>query len=218
LSQIRHLGHAPEEPAIPAPLRIEELERDPLVLFDLWLEHALAEGVRQPLGMTLATATPDGRPSARIVLLRGLEDGGFVFYTNYQSRKGEELAKNPRGALVWWWCELGQQIRAEGVIEKVSSETSDAYFQDRPRGSQVAAVISDQSAVIPDKEILQSKWRDLEDELLGGPVPRPDFWGGYRLTPVTMEFWQEGANRLHDRILYVRDDASGPWRLERLAP
>ncbi len=218
MSQIRHHGHAPDEPRVPTPLRIEALDRNPFALFDLWLEQALAEGVQQPLGMTLATATPDGHPSARIVLLRGIEDGGFVFYTNYTSRKGEELAANPFAALVWWWSELGRQIRAEGTIGKVSPEVSDAYFHDRPRGSQVAAVISDQSQVIPDKEILSGKWRDLETELAGEPVPRPDFWGGYRLIPSSIEFWQEGAHRLHDRIRYVREAGAEGWRLERLAP
>lgn len=218
MSQIRHLGHAAEEPAALPPLQIDQLDRDPLKLFESWLEHALGAGVRQPLGMTLATATPEGRPSARIVLLRGIEDGGFVFYTNYQSRKGKELAANPLGALVWWWSELGRQVRAEGVIEKVLPETSDLYFQDRPRGSQIAAAISDQSHVISDKQVLEDKWRDLEKRLGEKPVPRPDFWGGYLLKPTLIEFWQEGAHRLHDRIRYERKGDGASWTMERLAP
>lgn len=218
MSQIRHLGHAAEEPAPLPPLELNRLDPDPLRLFESWLEHALSAGVRQPLGMTLATASPEGQPSARIVLLRGIEDGGFVFYTNYRSRKGEDLAANPRAALVWWWSELGRQIRAEGRIEKVSAATSDAYFQDRPRGSQIAAVISDQSEVIPGKDVLEQKWRDLEKRLGDKPVPRPDFWGGYVLKPTRVEFWQEGAHRLHDRIRYDRTTAEGSWTLERLAP
>lgn len=218
MSRIRHLGHAAEEPASLPPLQIDKLERDPFQLFDRWLEHALGAGVRQPLGMTLATATAEGRPSARIVLLRGIEDGGFLFYTNYRSRKGEDLAANPHGALVWWWSELGRQIRAEGVIEKVPAATSDSYFQDRPRGSQIAAVISDQSEVIPDKHVLVEKWRELEERLAGEAVPRPDYWGGYRLKPTMLEFWQEGAHRLHDRIRYLREEGSESWTIERLAP
>lgn len=218
MSIIRHLGHAPEEPVAHAPLQIDQIDPDPLKLFEAWLEQALAAGVPQPLGMTLATATPQGAPSARIVLLRGIERGALLFYTNYESRKAVEIASNPRAALVWWWAEAGRQIRAEGPIEKVSAEVSEAYFRDRPRGSQIAAVISPQSEVIAGREVLLDKWKELESRLGGQPVSRPAYWGGYAVRPDLMEFWQEGANRLHDRILYRRGGAAGPWTRERLAP
>lgn len=217
MSQIRHHGHAAEEPGLHAPLEAAQLDPNPFKLFELWLEGALKSGVLQPLGMTLATATPDGRPSARIVLLRGVEDEGFVFYTNFNSRKALELAANPLGALVWWWPELGRQIRAEGRLAKIAPEKSDAYFNDRPRGSRIAAAISPQSQVISGRDVLVEAWKALEARLGPDPVPRPDFWGGYRLDPLQFEFWQEGANRLHDRFRYRRD-AGGPWVLERLAP
>lgn len=218
MSTIRHLGHAPEEPIALPPLQIDKLDPDPIRLFEAWLEHALGAGVPQPLGMTLATATPEGAPSARIVLLRGIEKGSLAFYTSYESRKGEEMAANPRAALVWWWAAVGRQVRAEGPVDKVPAEMSESYFRDRPRGSQIAAVISDQSEVIAGREVLVDKWKELETRLAGEPVPRPDSWGGYALRPTVMEFWQEGANRLHDRIRYRRESGQGPWIRERLAP
>jgi pyridoxamine 5'-phosphate oxidase len=218
LSQIRHFGHAPAEPGGRAPLDRRDLDPDPLKVFELWLEGALASGAVQPLGMTLATATPRGKPSARIVLLRGIENGGFDFYTNFESRKSADMDANPLGALVWWWPEVGRQARAEGRVARIPDATADAYFRDRPRGSQIAAVVSAQSAVIADREVLLGKWRELEASLAGKLVERPPYWGGYRLTPDTMEFWQEGANRLHDRFRYRRDSPGSPWVLERLAP
>jgi pyridoxamine 5'-phosphate oxidase len=172
----------------------------------------------QPLGMTLATASPSGRPSARIVLLRGIEEGGFDFYTNLESRKAAEMEANSLGALVWWWPEVGRQVRAEGSVKRIPDATADAYFRDRPRGSQIAAVVSAQSRVIPSREVLLESWRELEGRLGGGAVERPAYWGGYRLVPDAMEFWQEGANRLHDRFRYRRETPEAPWTLERLAP
>jgi pyridoxamine 5'-phosphate oxidase len=167
--------------------------------------------------MTLATATPDGRPSARVVLLRGHDENGFVFFTNYGARKGDELATNPRAALVFYWPEIDRQIRIEGRVERATPQESDAYFQSRPRGSQLGAWASPQSEVIASREVLEARLHEVEARYPEGPVPRPPFWGGFRVVPDSIEFWQEGPSRLHDRLRYVRL-ASGGWRLERLSP
>lgn len=167
--------------------------------------------------MTLATATPDGKPSARMVLLRGVDDRGFVFFTNYDSRKGNELAVNPWAALVMFWVELGRQIRIEGRVEQVTPPESDAYFQGRPRGSRISACASFQSQVIPNRDVLEQRVQELTAEFEGREVPRPPNWGGYRVLPEAMEFWQNRANRLHDRLRYLRSEAGG-WTVERLSP
>jgi pyridoxamine 5'-phosphate oxidase len=194
-----------------------EMDPNPFRQFRAWYERALSAGLPLPEAMTLATATPDGRPSARVVLLRGYDENGFVFFTNYDGRKGDELAANPRAALVFYWPELDRQIRIEGRVERATPQESDAYFQSRPRGSQLGAWASPQSEVIASREVLEARLREVEARYPEGPVPRPPFWGGYRVVPEAIEFWQEGPNRLHDRLRYVRQ-ASGGWRLERLSP
>jgi pyridoxamine 5'-phosphate oxidase len=164
----------------------------------------------------LATADGTGRPSARMVLLRGADARGFVFFTNYNSRKGRELTDNPRAALCFYWTSIDEQIRIEGSVERVSPDESDAYFNSRPRGSQLGAWASDQSAVLPSRETLEEKYRDIERRFADQPVQRPPFWGGFRLTPVRIEFWYGRPDRLHDRVVYVRD--GNAWRIERLYP
>lgn len=201
--------------ATAAELREEEAGLDPIALFRRWFTEAVTANVLQPEAMTLATATADGVPAARIVLLRGFGEAGFVFFTNYQSRKGQELAHNPRASLVLHWPELGRQIRIEGDVEMLPPQESDAYFASRPRGHQLAAWISPQSQVIPDRKLLQQKMDELEAQF-PNDVPRPASWGGYRVRPHLIEFWQTRENRLHDRLCY-RHTAAG-WLRERLAP
>jgi pyridoxamine 5'-phosphate oxidase len=172
----------------------------------------------QPDAMILATATPEGRPSARVVLLRGLDERGFVFFTNYESRKGQELAANPHAALVFFWDALERQVRVEGRVELASPAESDAYFQSRPRGSQVGAWASPQSEVLPNREALQRKVIEVEARFAGtAALPRPPNWGGFRLVPELFEFWQGQPSRLHDRLCYRRQPDE-TWLLERLAP
>ena len=167
--------------------------------------------------MTLATISPDGKPSARIVLLKDCDDRGFVFYTNYQSIKGQHLVKNPWAALVFLWVELERQVRIEGKVEKVPPSESDSYFRTRPRGSQLGAWVSDQSNVIANREVLERQLEALEQKYAGKEVPRPPHWGGFRVIPTEIEFWQGRPNRLHDRLRY-RLTESGNWIRERLSP
>jgi len=190
---------------------------DPVAQFRIWWEQVLAARLLQPEAMTLATATPAGEPSARVVLLRGFDERGFSFFTNYDSRKGQELAANPRAALVLYWPELDRQVRIEGRVVRVSAEESDAYFQGRPRGSQLGAWVSPQSDVVPGREFLESRMEELTALHEAGQVPRPPHWGGYRVVPAVVEFWQGQPNRLHDRLRYRRLETGG-WTLERLAP
>ena len=194
-----------------------DLPADPLDLFHAWFADAQAAGVVEPNAMTLATAAPDGRPSARIVLLKGADARGFSFYTNHDSRKGRELDAHPVAALVFWWGPLERQVRVEGRVERVGTAEADAYYASRPRGSRLGAWASPQSAEIPDRSPLDARLADAEARFAGADVPRPDFWGGYRVVPDAVEFWQGRPSRLHDRFLY-RLGAAGDWQPSRLAP
>ena len=199
-----------------AALAEADVDADPVVQFGRWFEQATHAGLLEPHAMTLATATPDGRPSARMVLLRGFDERGFCFYTNYESRKAAELAANPRAALVFWWGELERQVRIEGPVAPTSRSESEAYFHSRPPGSQLSAAASPQSRVIDGRAILERRVAELATGSVGGQVPLPEFWGGYRLTHEVVEFWQGRPNRLHDRLRYRR--AGDAWKIERLAP
>ncbi len=189
---------------------------DPIDQFHRWFDEALEANLHEPNAMTLATATPDGRPSARVVLLKGFGERGFVFYTNYEGRKALELEANPNCYLLFYWGELERQVRVEGRATRVSTEESDAYFASRPRGSQLGAWASEQSRKVEGRTELEDRLKELEEEYEGREAPRPPFWGGYRVEPEGMEFWQGRENRLHDRLLYTRLD--GGWKIERLQP
>jgi pyridoxamine 5'-phosphate oxidase len=195
---------------------VSQLDTDPFAQFERWLEDAAKAGVRAPETMTLATATPDGRPSARMVLLKGAGPAGFVFFTNHESRKATELDDNPRAALVLYWQALDRQVRIEGRVERVDEETSLAYFATRPRGAQLAAWSSPQSHPVAGRDELVDRYADTERRFAGADVPLPPFWGGYRVVPETIEFWQGRENRFHDRLRYSRDAAG--WSRTRLGP
>ena len=195
----------------------KDTDKDPIKQFDKWFTEVLKSEQSEPTAMTLATATTDGRPSARIVLLKGFNGDGFSFYTNYLSRKGKEIAKNPLGALIFFWDTLERQVRVEGTIEKLSREESEKYFHSRPKGSQVGAVVSPQSQEIPDRDGLEKKWQEAEAQYADKEVPKPSHWGGYILRPRLIEFWQGRPSRLHDRILYKKVDNKS-WKKVRLAP
>jgi pyridoxamine 5'-phosphate oxidase len=198
-------------------LRESDIDPDPIKQFTAWFDAASEAGVPEPNAMTLATATPDGIPSARIVLLKGVDERGFVFYTNYESDKGRDLRANPRAALTFYWPGLARQVRICGTVEQVSREESRAYFASRPLGSQIGAAASRQSTVIPDRAVLEREFARLEADYPNGQIPLPDYWGGYRVAPATIEFWQGRPSRLHDRLRYTRK-ADGGWRIERLSP
>jgi pyridoxamine 5'-phosphate oxidase len=197
------------------PLRESDVDPDPLRQFDAWFAEAKA-AVRAPEAVAVATATPEGEPSVRVVLAKVWDGRGFVFFTGYESRKGAELAGNPRAALLFYWDSLGRQVRIEGPVARVSREESERYFHSRPRGAQLAALASSQSGVIDGREELEARYAALEREYDGRDVPLPAAWGGFRLAPERYEFWQHRENRLHDRLRYRRK--GGRWTIERLAP
>ena len=197
-------------------LKESDVASDPIEQFRSWFDEVLAADLHEPNAMTLATATPEGRPSARVVLLKGFDERGFVFYTSYVGRKSEELETNPNCALVFYWGELERQVRVEGRASRVSEEESDEYFGSRPRGSRLGAWASEQSRPVEGRGALEERLRGLEAEYEGREVPRPPFWGGYQVEPEVIEFWQGRENRLHDRLVYRR--SGGSWRRERLQP
>jgi pyridoxamine 5'-phosphate oxidase len=205
------------------------LPSEPVALFRAWLEEAIAADPPDPTAMTLATVDAAGRPSARVVLLKAYDERGFVFYTNYASRKARELAANPHAALVFYWPALDRQVRIEGLVDKTSPAESAAYFATRPLAAQLGAWASRQSEPVANRAELERALAEVTERFAGGTVPLPDFWGGYRLRPIRVEFWQGRAGRLHDRVAYLRRDdlpgepalgaaAGGAWTLERLQP
>jgi pyridoxamine 5'-phosphate oxidase len=197
-------------------LNESDMLANPIEQFKVWLQQAVEAAMLEPTAMTLATADQAGKPSARTVLLKGVDEGGFVFYTNFESRKARDLAANPQAALLFFWDRLERQVRIEGKISKVSREQSEAYFKSRPYGSQLGAWVSKQSEVIASRKVLEEKMRELEDKFSERNVPLPEFWGGYVLAPETIEFWQGRPSRLHDRLRYLKI-AEG-WKIERLSP
>ena len=198
--------------------RLDEtsIDPDPLLEFARWFEEAVEAEARDVNAMTLATASPEGVPSARIVLLKGFDQRGFVFFTDYRSNKGAELARNPRAALVFYWPELERQVRITGTTSPTDREESEAYFRSRPRGSRISAWVSHQSQVIGSRRELEAGIPELESRYPGDDIPLPPYWGGFRLRPDSLEFWQGRTNRLHDRIRYLREGER--WRIERLSP
>jgi pyridoxamine 5'-phosphate oxidase len=199
------------------PLREEDVDPDPLRQFATWYADAAQAGLREPGAVAVATSTAEGIPSVRMVLLKGYDERGFVFYTNYNSRKGRELEENPRAALLFYWDPLGRQVRVEGHAERTSAQESASYARSRPRGSQLSALASPQSQVVASRRALERRVSDLAELYADAEVPVPDAWGGFRLLPSRFEFWQHREDRLHDRLLYTLGAELG-WRLQRLGP
>jgi len=199
------------------PLDEEDFGPDPISEVARWLAQAVAAGIPNAEAAALATATGDGRPSVRFVLVRGIDERGFAFYTNTESRKGRELAENSRAALALYWADLGRQVRVTGQVEPVSREETEAYFRTRPAGNRLAAWASRQSEVIASREVLAQRFAEVAERYAGDDIPLPPFWGGYRLSPVEVELWEHRESRLHDRLLYTRLPDGG-WRIDRLEP
>ncbi|MGZ3959145.1 MAG: pyridoxamine 5'-phosphate oxidase [Flavisolibacter sp.] len=195
----------------------QDVAADPVVQFEKWWHQAIEAEIEEPNAMTLATASVDGVPSARIVLLKGFDRKGFVFFTNYRSYKGRQLEENPKACLVFFWKELERQVRIVGLVNPLGPEESDDYFHSRPVGSQLGALTSPQSEVISGREWLDEQYREMEAQFRGKAIERPAYWGGYRVQPVIVEFWQGRPSRLHDRIQYSLQEG-GDWKIERLAP
>ncbi len=194
-----------------------DVDPNPFKQFQTWFDQALKAQLPEPNAMNLATATKDGKPSARMVLLKNFDQRGFVFYTNYKSYKGQELANNPQAALTFWWAELERQVRIEGRVEKVSDQESDQYFYSRPLNSRLGAWVSEQSQVIKSREVLELRLQELQTHYENQEIPRPPHWGGFRVIPTVIEFWQGRPSRLHDRLNYRRLD-NRSWDIERLSP
>lgn len=207
-----------DDPREPGALTPESLGADPVRAFEEWFRVAReAHALPFPEAACLGTVDPEGWPEGRVVLLKGADDRGFRFFTNYRSAKGRALEAHPRAALTFYWGDLARQVRVQGSVERLPAEESDAYFAERPRGSRIGAWASDQSEPLAGREVLEARVRELEERYGEGPVPRPAHWGGYLLRPRAIEFWQEGPDRLHDRIRYLRRD-DGRWAVERLYP
>ena len=198
-------------------LSVSDVNPNPFIQFKQWFDQALTAQLPEPNAMTVATVTPDGKPRARMVLLKGFDERGFVFYTNYNSQKGQELAQNPQASLVFWWAELERQVRICGRTEKASESESDEYFYSRPLNSRLGAWASNQSEVIESREVLEQRMQELQIQYQNQDVKRPPHWGGLRVIPTEIEFWQGRSNRLHDRLLYTRLD-DGSWKIVRLSP
>ncbi len=198
-------------------LNSNAISKDPIVQFEKWFQEAVTSNVAEPNALTLSTVSEDGRPSGRIVLLKGVEKGKFVFYSNYQSQKGKELDKNPACGLTFFWPDLERQVRIEGIASRTDSASSEKYFQSRPRESQIGAWASPQSAIISNREILDERVNKIQEKFKGlEKLPKPNQWGGFEVEPLKIEFWQGRPNRLHDRIVFTKvDDA---WQIHRLAP
>ena len=197
-------------------LRRADLDPDPMVQFGRWLKEAVDAGIKDANAMALGTVNAVGQPSARIVLLKGVDSGGFLFFTNYGSRKAGDLEHNPRAGLTFFWAELERQVVIEGITRKASREEADKYFHSRPVGNQLGAWASQQSQIVPSRDFLEAKLTEVTAQYAGQEVPLPDFWGGYWLAPEAIEFWQGGPGRVHDRLRYARDGAG--WRVDRLSP
>jgi pyridoxamine 5'-phosphate oxidase len=210
-----NLPHKPLKSRISI-LSARSISVDPFDQFNSWFQQVLDANVLQPYSMVLATASAHGKPSARIVLLKGVDQRGFSFYTNYESTKGKQLSENAHAALLFYWPQLDRQIRIEGTIEKLTREESLTYFSTRPRNSRLGAWASHQSEIIANRSSLESEFKRYQKQFRNSDVPLPDYWGGYRLIPCRIEFWQSRSNRLHDRISYVRED--GTWKINRLSP
>jgi pyridoxamine 5'-phosphate oxidase len=217
---MRGMAHTPQDPRYEHSavfLRRRDLDPDPLKQFSNWFTAAIEAGIRDVNALSLATVGADGKPSVRIVLLKGFDQKGFVFFTNYESEKGKQLAENPQAALGFYWIELDRQIRINGAVEQTSREESERYFHSRPLGSQLGAWASRQSEVIDGRRVLDARFAEITERYAGKPIPLPPHWGGFRLKPERFEFWQGRPNRLHDRFRYIRN-AEGVWQIERLAP